>query len=153
MAEIRFYHMQQKKLEQALPEILSRALERQHRVVVKAGSRERLESLNSVLWTYDPASFLPHGMNRDGYESEQPVWLTTEDDNPNRATVLVLVDGATSVAAGTVDLCCELFDGNDETAVLAARERWKTYKDKGYSLTYFQQDDAGKWQRKAHING
>ena len=148
MTEIRFYHMQQKKLEQALPEILAKALERQHRVVVKAGSRERLEALNTSLWTYDPASFLPHGMMKDGREAEQPVWLTTEDENPNQATVLVLVDGATSEAVERVDLCCELFDGNDEDAVLAARARWKTYKDKGYSLTYFQQDDAGKWQKK-----
>jgi DNA polymerase-3 subunit chi len=148
MTDIRFYHLQQKKLEQALPEILAKALERRHRVAVKAGSRERLEALNGILWAYDPESFLPHGMARDGHEAEQPVWLSTEDDNPNQATVLVLVDGAASAAVEKFDLCCEIFDGNDPAVVLAARERWKDYKDKGFSLTYFQQDDAGKWQKK-----
>ena len=148
MTDIRFYHLQQKKLEQALPEILAKALERGHRVVVKADSAERLEALNGILWAYDPESFLPHGMARDGHEAEQPVWLSTEDDNPNQATVLVLVDGATSAAVEKFDLCCEIFDGNDPAVVLAARERWKDYKDKGFSLTYFQQDDAGKWQKK-----
>jgi DNA polymerase-3 subunit chi len=148
MTDIRFYHMQQKKLEQALPEILGKALERQYRIIVKAGSIERLEALNNSLWTSDPDSFLPHGMIKDGHEADQPVWLTTEDDNPNQATVLVLTDGATSAAVGNFDLCCEIFDGNDDAAVAAARERWKTYKDKGYSLAYFQQDDAGKWQKK-----
>jgi DNA polymerase-3 subunit chi len=148
MTEIRFYHMQQKKLEQALPEILAKALERRQRVVVKAGSRERLEALNAGLWTYDSASFLPHGMMKDGPAAEQPIWLTTEDDNPNQATVLVLVEGASPAAAGNFDLCCDLFDGNDEAAVLAARERWKKHKDSGCSLAYFQQDDAGKWQKK-----
>jgi DNA polymerase-3 subunit chi len=148
MTDIRFYHLQQKKLEQALPEILAKALERRHRVVVKAGSEERLEALNGILWTYDPGSFLPHGKARDGHEAEQPVWLTTEDDNPNQATVLVLADGAASAIVENFELCCEIFDGNDDAAVLAARERWKTYQDKGFSLTYFQQDDAGKWQKK-----
>ncbi|MCE9506732.1 MAG: DNA polymerase III subunit chi [Alphaproteobacteria bacterium] len=148
MTEIRFYHLQQKKLEQALPEILAKALERGHRVAVKADSAERLEALNGILWTYDPESFLPHGMARDGHEAEQPVWLTTEDDNPNQASVLVLVDGAPSAAVEKFELCCEIFDGNDAAAVGAARQRWKTYKDKGFSLTYFQQDDAGKWQKK-----
>lgn len=148
MTEVRFYHLQQKKLEQALPEILAKALERGHRVAVKAGSGERLEALNSVLWTYDPGSFLPHGLARDGFEAEQPVWLSTEDDTPNRATVLVLVDGAASAVIENFELCCELFDGNDDAAVTAARQRWKTYKDKGFTLAYFQQDDAGKWQKK-----
>jgi DNA polymerase-3 subunit chi len=148
MTDIRFYYMQQKKLEQALPEILGKALERQQRVIVKAGSTERLETLNTSLWTYDPASFLPHGMTKDGHESEQPVWLTTGDENPNQATVLVLTDGASSDAVGKFDLCCELFDGNDAGAVDAARERWKLYKEKGYGVTYFQQDDTGKWAKK-----
>lgn len=135
MTEVHFYNMQQKKLEQALPEILTQALERQQRAVVKAGSTERLEWLNNALWTYDPASFLPHGMAKDGHAAEQPVWLTTEDENPNQATVLVLTDGASSAMMEKFDLCCELFDGNDEAAVLAARERWKTYKN-GDSSTF-----------------
>ena len=148
MTEVRFYHLLGKRLEQALPEIVATALEREYRMVVKAGSRERVESLDAALWTHDPSSFLPHGYVRDGHESEQPVWLTTEDDNPNAATVLILTDGATSPDVGKYDLCCELFDGNDEEAVSAARSRWKVYKDEGHETTYFQQDDAGKWQKK-----
>lgn len=149
MTDIRFYHMQQKRLEQALPEILSKALERNLRVVVKAGSRERVEVLDTALWTFNPASFLPHGYARDGFEADQPVWLTTEEDNPNAATMLVLADGATSEKVGDYALCCEIFDGNDEDAVAAARARWTSYKAAGHELSYFQQDDAGKWQKKS----
>lgn len=149
MTDIRFYHMQQKRLEQALPEILSKALERQLRVVVKAGSRERVEVLDTALWTFNPASFLPHGYVRDGFEADQPVWLTTEEENPNAATMLVLADGASSDKVGDYALCCEIFDGNDEDAVAAARARWASYKAAGHDLSYFQQDDAGKWQKKS----
>lgn len=149
MTDIRFYHMQQKRLEQALPEILSKAYERNLRVVVKAGSRERVEVLDTALWTFNPASFLPHGYVRDGFEAEQPVWLTTEEENPNAATMLVLADGATSDKVGGYALCCEIFDGNDEDAVAAARTRWTSYKADGHDLSYFQQDDAGKWQKKS----
>lgn len=148
MTEIRFYHMQQKRLEKALPEIVAKALEKGHRVVVKAGSRERVESLDAVLWTYDPASFLPHGYVKDGTEKEQPVFLTTEDENPNGASVLVLADGAVSGNLEAFPLCCEIFDGNDEAAVKAARERWKSLKNKGHKLAYFQQNDSGKWEQK-----
>ena len=148
MTDVRFYHMMQKRLEQALPEIVAKALERKYRVVIKAGSPERVEVLDTALWTQDPASFLPHGAAKDGFEADQPVWLTTDDENPNGADVLILTDGASSDMTDKFKLCCEMFDGNDEEAVKAARQKWKLYKDKGYTASYFQQDDAGKWQQK-----
>lgn len=148
MTDIRFYHMMTKRLEQALPELLAKAITVQPRIVIKAGSRERIEVLDSLLWTFDAASFLPHGYVRDGNEAEQPVWLTTEDDNPNGARMLVLADGATSDQVANYELCCELFDGNDESAVQAARARWTAYKAAGHELTYFQQDEQGRWVKK-----
>ncbi len=148
MTDIRFYHLQQKKLEQALPEILAKALEKDYRVVVKTKTADRCAQLNTALWTFDPDSFLPHGTAKEGHAAEQPIWLTTEDENPNGATMLVLAEGATSEALGGFSLCCEIFDGNDDAAVMAARERWKEYKAKDHTLTYFQQNDAGKWEKK-----
>lgn len=148
MTDIRFYHMLQKRLEAALPEILDKALERGYRVIVKAGSAERVSALDNVLWTWNPAGFMPHGAVRDGFESKQPVWLTTDDDNPNNANMLVLADGAVAQDVGAFELCCELFDGNDADAVKAARERWQVYKDAGHDLSYFQQDEQGRWLKK-----
>jgi DNA polymerase-3 subunit chi len=44
--------------------------------------------------------------------------------------------------------CFELFDGNDEAAVEAARARWKEYTDAGFGLAYWQQGPGGGWQSK-----
>jgi len=149
MTEVRFYHLQRRTLEQALPKILEKVLERNWRAVVLAGSPERVDALNQHLWTFDPASFLPHGSARDGFADRQPVWLTAEDENPNGATVLVQVDGVTSGQIASYDLVCDLFDGNDEEAVMAARDRWKACKAAGHGLTYWQQNDRGGWEKRA----
>ncbi|WP_448206611.1 DNA polymerase III subunit chi [Azospirillum sp. sgz302134] len=149
MTEVRFYHLQRRTLEQALPKILEKVLERNWRAVVLAGSPERVDALNQHLWTYDPAGFLPHGSARDGFADQQPVWLTADDENPNGATVLVQVDGVTSDSLSTYDLVCDLFDGNDEEAVMAARDRWKACKAAGHALTYWQQNDRGGWDKRA----
>ncbi len=149
MTDVRFYHLMHKRLEQALPELVSKALERGHKVLVRAGSRERVEVLDSALWTAIPDSFIPHSAVRDGYAAEQPVFLTTEDDNVNAATVLMLTDGATAATLDGFAMCCEVFDGNDDAAVQAARARWKTYKDAGHELTYHQQNERGGWEKKA----
>ena len=75
--------------------------------------------------------------------------MTRSDENPNQSQFLFLTDGASSDHVGEFERCFELFDGEDDTAVTAAREHWKTYKDAGYDLTYWQQTDRGGWEEKA----
>jgi DNA polymerase-3 subunit chi len=146
LAEIGFYHLLSTPLERALPRLLERALREGHRVVLRGASPERIEYLNALLWTYDDAGFLPHGSARDGNPAAQPVFLTEREENPNGATMLVLVDG---VAAGDLALfvrCADLFDGNDENAVAAARQRWRQARDAGHKLSYWRQTTSG-WER------
>ncbi len=143
MPEIRFYHLTRKTLEQALPELLEKTLERGWRAVVMAGSPERIEALTQHLWTYRPERFLPHGNAKDGNAAMQPIWLTVEDERPNNADVLFLTDGAESHKLGDYQRVCEVFDGNDESAVATARRHWSDYKSAGHQLSYWQQDERG----------
>ena len=150
MAEVGFYHLRTMTLDRALPRLLERACADGQRVVVIAGSAERVDHLDTLLWTYDEASFLPHGTARDGNGARQPIWLTTEGDNPNGAGIAMLVDGARADLA-RYTRCCDIFDGNDEAAVAAARRRWREAKDAGHALTYWQQTERG-WEKKAEAD-
>jgi len=147
MTEIGFYHLRTMPLERALPSILERARAAGHRIVVMAGSPERVDHLNDLLWTYNDAGFLPHGSARDGQAERQPIWLTAADENPNGASMLVLVDGAGSARLGEYARCCDIFDGTDEAAVAAARQRWKAAKSAGHQLVYWAQTES-KWEKR-----
>ena len=149
MPEVGFYHLQRVALDRALPKLLEKALSQGRRAVVLAGSRERIEDLNGKLWTYEENSWLPHGMTGETHAEAQPVWLTTEEENPNGADVLVTLDGAAPAYADSFARIVDMFDGRDEAAVGAARERWKRYKALGYPVTYWQQTDSGGWAKKA----
>jgi DNA polymerase-3 subunit chi len=149
VTDVRFYHLQRRSLEETLPQLLEKILERGSRAVVMAGSDERVEALATHLWTYDQRGFLPHGTARDGNAPEQPVWLTSSDENPNGADVLVLTDGAAARDIGAFKICCELFDGNNGDVVAGARARWKEYAAAGHAVTYWQQTDRGGWEKKA----
>jgi len=148
VTEVRFYHLTRTALETALPQMLMKTLERGQRAVVIAGSAERVEALNAWLWTYDDQSFLPHGSAKDGYAERQPVWLTDSDERPNQAEVLFLTDRATSARLNEYALCAVLFDGGDGDAVAAARDQWRALSQEGHDVTYWQQDDRGRWTRK-----
>ena len=149
MTEVAFYHLQRSPLDAALPKLLEKTLAAGKRAVVMAASTERVEALNALLWTYQQDSWLPHGSARDGSPAEQPIWLTTDDENPNGAGFLFLTDGATSARVADYERLFELFDGNDPTAVEAARGRWRALKDSGHTLTYWQQNENGKWEEKS----
>ena len=147
MAEIGFYHLLLTPLERALPRLLERAAKDGRRIVVRAGSEERVAQLDALLWTYDEASFLAHGSMRDGAAAAQPIWLTSKDENPNDASLLVLVDGVEAADLDRFVRCADLFDGKDEAAVGAARERWRRAREAGHApLTYWRQTASG-WQQ------
>ncbi len=148
MAEIGFYHLLSTPLERALPKLLERARAQGHAVVVRAGSAERVAQLDAILWTYEDASFLAHGSARDGNEAAQPIWVTDRDENPNRASMAVLVDGVEAGDLSGFARCADLFDGTDPAAVEAARERWRCAREAGHVLTYWQQTASG-WERRA----
>lgn len=153
MTQVRFYHLRRETLEQVLPQLLEKTLERGWRALVIAGSDTRVEALNGLLWNYARESFLPHGSKKDGYVDRQPIWLTDADENPNSANVLFLVDGAESQRIAEFDLCCEVFDGRDDLAVAGARAHWKICKEAGFGLTYWQQTERGEWQKMAESRG
>ena len=149
MTEVLFYHLEHQPLERVLPTLLERTLERGWRAVIQSGNEERLEALDTHLWTYRDDSFLPHGVAKDANASLHPIVLTLEDDNPNSATVRFLVDGASAASLEAYERVVYLFDGRIQEAVQQARDAWKVAKSAGCEVTYWQQAAGGKWERKA----
>ena len=150
MTEILFYHLQRRPLEGVLPTLLEKSLERGWRVVVQASSDERVEALDAHLWTYRDDGFLPHGTRKEAEAAEQPILITSGDDNVNGAQVRFLIDGAPfPVDTAAYQRVVLLFDGDDPDAVSAARERWTQAKAQGFEATYWQPDDQGRWVKRA----
>ncbi|SOC39752.1 DNA polymerase III chi subunit [Rhizobium subbaraonis] len=149
MSEILFYHLTESKLEDALPPLLDKSLERGWRVVVQTGTAERRDALDTHLWTYREESFLPHGTDEQPNAADQPVLLTNGSDNANAATVRFLVDGAEPPPLDGYDRVIFMFDGHDQPELDAARGHWKRLKGEGHQLTYWQQNNDGRWVKKA----
>lgn len=156
MSEIGFYHLTRTSAEQALPRLLGRTLAAGQRAVVLCGSEARVAALDEALWAAPEPDWLPHGSARTGEADLQPVWLTTSEEAPNGARYLFLLDGVTigslgngvSAGAFAFDRVFDLFDGADQAALQAARQRWTAAKTAGHNVTYWLQGERG-WEKKA----
>lgn len=150
MSRVDFYHLQNQSLENVLPKLLEKAYETGKKIKIKIGNEERIEFINSLLWTYDDQSFIPHGSKKDGFAELQPIWLSASDDNPNNAEMLFLVDGAKASLelVNGFERVFNIFDGNSEAAVAEARSFWKELKTSDAEIFYWQQDEAGRWKQK-----
>lgn len=149
MPEIRFYHLQKQTLDQALPLILEKVHQTKRNAIVRMGNEKEVNRMNDVLWAHKPDSFIPHGCAKTGNADQQPIWLTHKSENPNEASTLILTQNTIEEDLTSYNLCCEILDGRDENAIQNARTRWKSYKEKGFDVTYWFQSETGTWKKKA----
>ncbi len=149
MAEVLFYHLTESTLEEALPGLLERSVKRGWKVVLQTGTEERRDALDAHLWTYRDDSFLAHATDREPHQADQPILLTIRPDNGNGAEIRFLVDGAMPPDLADYTRAVFMFDGHDAAQLEAARAQWKSTKAAGHAVTYWQQTQDRRWERKA----
>ena len=147
MTEVLFYHLESQPLERVLPVLLEKTVERGWRAVVETSSRTRAEALDAMLWTFRDDSFLPHGLAGEPTDPDQPVLIATDDGNANAANVRFYVDRAVPQSGEGYQRIVYLFSGHDPDAVTEARGAWRALQA-GNELTYWQQDDGGRWVKR-----
>lgn len=148
MAEIGFYHLTRTAADQALPALLGRTLAAGQRAAVLCAP-ERLGALDAALWLAPDPDWLPHAPAGGADDALQPILLASSPWPglpPNNASFLFLLDSI-EAPLDPYTRVFDLFDGRDEAALVAARQRWKSAKSAGHSPTYWQQGAKG-WEKK-----
>jgi len=150
MTDILFYHLERQPLEKVIPALLEKTLERGWRAMIRAKTAEKVQLLDEALWTYAEESFLPHAVVSEPFAEVEPIVITASMEEPNRPDILFLVEGAEFPEAVTsYQRVVLLFDGNDDAALADARKAWKEVRARGLDSTYWQQNENGRWEKKA----
>ena len=116
-------------------------------MVVQTGDAAAREALNERLWTFRDDSFLAHGGPGDGDPATQPIFLTETDQNPNGASLRLLLNPADAPRFASADVAeiVLMFEARDEDALSAARVAWKALSGAGAALSYWREGDEGEW--------
>lgn len=111
------------------------------RIVVWSGDSTTLEQFDERLWHFSATDFIPHVACDDPLAPVTPVLLASADAQPAHHDVMVNLGSGTPPLFGRFDRLVELV-GTDEADRVAARERWRFYRDRGYPMTTHDLSDA-----------
>lgn len=143
-----FYHLEASTLEGVLPGLLEKTLEKGWRALVKL-PEARLGEMDGFLWTFRDDAFLPHGRVDEPQAELQPILLSSTTSSAKGFDAVFLIDGETVADMEGVSRAMVMINGRSQEDVQRERGRWKTLKDAGATLSYYQQDERGRWEKKA----
>jgi len=110
-----------------------KAYKQGRQVFINTDTSEQLKQLDDMLWTFTTNSFLPHGRYEEDSDSTHPVLLGHAVEPEGPSDVLVNLSSDVPVFFSRFNRVAELV-GGDEAQRQAARERYRFYQDRGYTL-------------------
>jgi DNA polymerase-3 subunit chi len=138
MTEVAFHFNVPDKLNY-ICRLLRKATQAKARVVV-AGPADALQTLDEALWTFSAQSFITHCWSSDALPQAQLSQVVLQNsDSPTQETALphheILLNVGNHMPQGyeTFERVIEVVGLSDEDKS-HARERWKNYAKRGYSM-------------------
>jgi len=104
--------------------------------VVVIGAPETLDQLDTALWSFSPADFVPHCLLADDamLVAASPVILATSTESSPHQEVLLNLGHSVPNGFEKFERVIEIVTLDDEDRQLA-RNRWKHYVDSGYTMS------------------
>jgi len=143
-----FYHLEASTVQGVLPGLLEKTLQKGWRALVKLPP-EQVKEMDDYLWTYRDDSFLPHGRDDEPQTEQQPITLTGAAKTAEGYQAVFLLGGEDIENMDGVERCMVMINGRSQDDVQRERKRWKALKETDATLSYYQQNERGTWEKKA----
>lgn len=139
--------------------LAEKAYQRGHPVHIHAADAGQASELDTLLWTFQPGSFVPHALADTAMPDRPAVTIGTEapsDDLPMRtlntnetagvqaedgAAVLINLSAEVPLFFSRFERVAEIVAGGDQ-ARAHGRERYRFYRERGYQLDTHTLDKA-----------
>lgn len=139
MTQVFFYHGASDKIAAACA-LLGGAYAKKKPVLVYATEDSVASNIDRSLWTHAALSFVPHCRAGSAVAAETPIVITGNLDAIPQDERLMNLSQDVPPGFSRFESLIEVV-GQDEGDRLAARDRVKYYKDRGYEVRYFDLSD------------
>jgi DNA polymerase-3 subunit chi len=141
VTHISFYTHAENKLSVAR-QLIARALSQKLNVLVYATDKLVAEETDRLLWTQPALSFIPHCMDNSPLANVTPVHIGSRMDSLARADVIINLDREPPSVFSRFDRLLEIVTP-EESDLIASRQRYRFYKERGYDLVTHDLLDRG----------
>ena len=111
--------------------LVDKAFQRGHRVFINATDEAQASELNELLWSFRPASFLPHGLHEQEHSETIAIGWGQEPNNHNDLLINLQLEIPSffSRFARVAEVVTQ-----EPDSLAALRKSWTFYKERGYQL-------------------
>ena len=111
--------------------LADKAFQRGHRIFIHATDEAQATELNELLWSFRPASFLPHGLHGQEHSESIAIGWGQEPDNHNDLLINLQLEIPSffSRFARVAEVVTQ-----EPDSLAALRKSWTFYKERGYQL-------------------
>ena len=143
--ELNFYHVMSGNLVHSVVKLLEKVYDSGKKSIFFSPLEDRVKVVDKTLWTFSKNAFIPHGDKSLGFSELQSVYLTSEIENPNKATVLVMIDDFDykSWNQNFERVICIFEDDNSAEIALSM---FSDLKNQGENVKYWKQSQKG-WEK------
>jgi len=113
--------------------IVAKAYAAHGTVRVFTPDRSASDALDRLLWLQTALSFLPHCRMDSALAAETPIWIDEVPEHNGPCAVLVNLNAEPPPFFSRFERLAEIV-GKDDADVLAGRERFRFYRERGYEL-------------------
>jgi DNA polymerase-3 subunit chi len=134
MTRVGFYVVQAAEPGQRLSvavRLADKAFQRGHRIFINAADEAQARSLDELMWSFRPSSFLPHGLH--GQEHADTVAIGWGQEPHNHSDLLINLQLEIPSFFSRFARVAEVVT-QDPDSLEALRASWTFYKERGYQL-------------------
>jgi DNA polymerase-3 subunit chi len=150
MTHIGFYQLGEANVNDVVTMLIQKARGANKKMLIYCPN-PAASAIDDALWSHDPDSWLPHGLDAAPGAELASVWVCSDmSSNPIEADCVMLLHGAVPQSWDGFGRAFVVFDGKSDSQLQQARsqwQRWKPWPDK--ELAYFAQSTDGRWEKKA----
>jgi DNA polymerase III subunit chi len=132
MTRIDFYFNVTNK-PQLLAELVQAALNKRRQVTVLADNAEKASDISASLWQHEATSFIPNVLVNDALATQTPIIVHWQDSALLQDDMLINLTETEPSFFSRFTHLVELVSDVEEDKV-AARARYKFYRDRGYEI-------------------
>ncbi|MDE0929346.1 MAG: DNA polymerase III subunit chi [Halioglobus sp.] len=111
--------------------LADKAFQRGHRIFINATDEAQATELNELLWSFRPASFLPHGLH--GQEDSETIAIGWGQEPNNHNDLLINLQLEIPSFFSRFARVAEVVT-QEPDSLAALRKSWTFYKERGYQL-------------------